>query len=121
MGVFALGLMSQTTEADDGRPKRKLRHIVCFRFKEDATQMKIDSVVREFAAMEKKIPQIRDFEMGTNNSPENLNNGFTHCFVVTFWGGKGRETYLPHPAHNIFVVILKPILGEVFEFDFWSD
>tara|TARA_B100002003_G_C13855928_1_gene419301 strand:- start:548 stop:652 length:105 start_codon:yes stop_codon:yes gene_type:complete len=34
--------------------------------------------VREFAALEKKIPQIRDFEMGTNNSPENLNNGFAH-------------------------------------------
>ena len=52
--------------------------------------MQIDRVVREFAALEKEIPQILDFEIGTNNNPEKLNNGFTHCFVVTFWNEKGR-------------------------------
>ena len=31
-----------------------------------------------------KIDAIKDFEWGTNNSPENLAQGFTHCFFVTF-------------------------------------
>ena len=59
--------------------------------------------------------------MGTNNSPEKLNNGFTHCFVVTFGSEKHREVYLPYPAHSKFVGILEPILGEVFVFDHGAD
>ena len=74
----------------------------------------------EFAALKNIITQIRGFEMGTNNSPEGLNKGFTHCFVVTFGSEKDRDAYLPHPAHQTFVKSLKPILEEVFVIDYWS-
>jgi len=98
--------------------KESIRHIVCFKFKEDADPSKIKKVEREFAALKSKIPGIRSLEWGINNSPEGLNKGFTHCFIVTFDNEEARTNYLPHPDHQAFVSILKPILDDVFVIDF---
>ena len=98
----------------------KLQHVVAFKFKEDATNEQILKVEKAFVALKGKIPEIADLEWGTNNSPEGLNKGFTHCFIVTFRNENGREVYLPHPDHKAFVKILKPILADVFVIDFWT-
>ena len=97
---------------------KKIRHVVCFKFKEDATDAQIRKVEKAFAGLKKKIPEIKGLEWGVNNSPEGLNKGFTHCFIVTFADEKGRKIYLPHPDHKAFVEILKPILDDVFVIDF---
>ena len=97
---------------------KKIRHVVCFKFKEDATDAQIRKVEKAFAGLKKKIPEIKGLEWGVNNSPEGLNKGFTHCFIVSFADEKGREIYLPHPDHKAFVEILKPILDDVFVIDF---
>ena len=96
----------------------KIRHVVCFKFKEEADPAKIKKVERAFAALKGKISGIRSLEWGKNNSPEGLNKGFTHCFIVTFDNEKSRTEYLPHPDHKAFVSILKPILDDVFVIDF---
>ncbi len=95
-----------------------IRHVVCFKFKEGADPAKIKKVEREFAALKGKISGIRSLEWGKNNSPEGLNKGFTHCFIVTFENEPSRTQYLPHPDHKAFVSILKPILDDVFVIDF---
>ena len=100
--------------------KRSLRHVVLFKFKEDTTPGKVAEIVKAFAELPKKIDVIADFEYGTDNSPEMLANGFTHCFLVTFSDEKGRETYLPHPAHQEFVKLLKPHLDKVLVIDYWT-
>ena len=79
---------------------------------------KIKKVERAFAALKGKISGIRSLEWGKNNSPEGLNKGFTHCFIVTFDNEQSRTKYLPHPDHKAFVSILKPILDDVFVIDF---
>ena len=79
--------------------KGEIRHVVCFKFKEDANPATIRKVEREFAALKGKISGIRSLEWGKNNSPEGLNKGFTHCFIVTFENEKARTAYLPHPDH----------------------
>ena len=117
--VFAFATPMNTVEAKE-KSTRKLRHVVCFKFKEDASKKQVDAVVKAFVALGKKIPAIKDFEMGTNNSPEGLNKEFTHCFVVTFADEKGRKEYLPHPEHKKFVELLKPILDDVFVIDYWT-
>ena len=94
------------------------RHVVCFKFKEEATPAQIKKIEAEFAALPEKIDTIIDFEWGTNVSPENRAKGFTHCFVVTFKDRAGLDVYLPHEDHQAFVSILKPILDDVFVFDF---
>ena len=98
--------------------KDSIRRIVCFKFKEDADPLEIKKVEREFAALKIKISGIRSFELGINNSPEGLNKGFTHFFIVTFDNEEARTNYLPHPYHQAFVSILKPILDDVFVIDF---
>jgi len=97
-----------------------LRHVVCFKFKPEATEEQIKKVEREFVALKGKITEIAALEWGTNNSPENLADGFTHCFIVTFKSEADRDAYLPHPEHKKFVEILKPILEKPFVIDYWT-
>ncbi len=53
-------------------------------------------------------------------SAENLAQGFTHCFLVTFNDAEGSEIYLPHPAHKAFGKLLGPHLDKVLVIDFVS-
>lgn len=105
---------------DKGDGAKALRHVVCFKFKADAKPEQVEGIVKAFADLPSKIDGITAYEAGTNNSPENLNKGFTHVFVVTFKDEKAREAYLPHPAHEAFVTQLKPILEDAFVIDYWT-
>jgi len=96
----------------------EFRHVVCFKFKDDATPAKVAEIEREFKALKSKIDTIVDFEWGRSENIEPLNDGYTHCFVVTFKDKKGLEVYLPHEQHQAFVALLKPHLDKVFVFDY---
>ena len=98
--------------------KGKLRHVVLFKFKEGTAPEDVKKVEDGFRALPEKIPQIVSFEWGTNNSPEGLAQGFTHCFLVTFKCEKGRAAYLPHPAHKAFVKVLKPHIDTLLVIDY---
>lgn len=104
--------------APDGKV---LRHAVFFAFKDESKSEDIKSVTEAFAALPSKIPEIIDFEWGSNNSPEGLDDGFTHCFILTFANEAGRATYLPHPAHKEFGNVLRPHMKDVFVIDYWGD
>jgi len=95
-----------------------VRHVVHFKFKKDATPEQIDNVCKEFAALPTKIKEIESFEWGTNNSPEGLDKGYKHCWVIGFKSAKDRDVYLKHSAHEAFVTIAKPILEDVLVVDF---
>lgn len=96
----------------------EFRHVVLFAFKEDAAPEKITKIEKAFAALPEKIDSVKDFEWGTNVSPEGKAKGFTHCFVVTFKDKAGLEVYLPHEAHQAFVAELKPALKDVLVIDY---
>ena len=100
--------------------KRELKHAVFFKFKDDADPDDVNKVEQAFAALPGKIDSIKAFEWGTNNSPESHDDGFTHCFMVTFDSEEGRAAYLPHPEHLAFVEVLKPVLDKVRVIDFWA-
>ena len=97
-----------------------LRHVVCSKFKDGADAAHIKKVETAFLALKTSIPEIAALEWGTDNSPEKLADGFTHCFIVTFKSEADRAVYLPHPEHQKFVEILKPILEKPFVIDFWT-
>lgn len=101
-------------------PDSLLRHAVLFSFKEDSYPADVRAVEEAFAGLPGKIPQIHAYEWGINNSPEELNQGFTHLFFVTFKSEADRAVYLPHPAHLAFVEVLKPHLNEVLVLDYWT-
>ena len=77
LAVAFVLLLAQGMDAKE-KSERVLRHIVCFKFTDEAKEAQIAAVVKAFAALEKKIPSVKGFETGTNNSPEGLNKKFTH-------------------------------------------
>jgi len=97
----------------------QLRHVVLFKFKEDADPAAITAVEEAFMALPGKIPEIRNFEWGFNNSPEGLNKGLTHCYLLTFESEEDRAIYLPHPDHQAFGALLGDILEDVTVVDYW--
>lgn len=100
--------------------KKELRHVVLFGWKAGADTAEIKRVVTAFKALSGQINTIKHFEWGVNNSPENLNQGLTHCFFVTFASEKDRDDYLVHPAHKAFTQLLPNILEKVTVLDYWA-
>jgi hypothetical protein len=97
-----------------------LRHVVLFSFKPDATADQVDAIVAGFAGLKDAIPGIAAYEWGTNVSPEGLNDGFTHCFTLSFGSAADRDAYLAHPAHQAFVGTLGASLQRSLVLDYWA-
>ena len=116
----ALMLNAQTNmENKNPAGNALLRHVVLFKFKDNADPKGVQTVIDAFKELPGKIDLIKDFEWGTNNSPEHLNQGLTHCFFLTFASEKDRDAYLVHPAHKAFGNVLKPYLDKVTVIDYW--
>ncbi len=101
--------------------QKQLRHVVLFKFKDSASTTDIQKVEAAFRALPSKIKEIKSLEWGTNNSPEKLNNGFTHCFFLSFASEADRAVYLPHPDHKAFGAVLTPHLDKVMVLDYWAE
>ncbi|MFZ0428714.1 MAG: Dabb family protein [Acidobacteriota bacterium] len=117
LALFGVAFLASPSDESAGT----VRHVVAFKFKEDASPEQISQVVEAFRALKNKIDVIVSFEAGTNVSPEGLNKGFTHCFILTFRNEKDRDAYLVHPAHKEFGELVGPLLADVFVVDFWAD
>ncbi len=116
--VVALSLVAADKAS---KPEKLLRHVVLFKFKDTSKPADVQQVVDAFAALPDKIDSIVDFEWGTDVGVENLSQGFTHCFLVTFKDAKARDAYLPHPAHDAFKKIAGPQIDKVLVVDYWSE
>ena len=118
--LLSLSFIAMTMLASaQNQPGKLLRHVVLFKFKDGTAATDIKKVEDAFRALPSKIKEIKSLEWGTNNSPENLNQGFTHCFFVSFNSEADRAVYLPHPAHKAFGQVLGPYLDKVLVIDYW--
>ena len=99
-----------------------LRHVVIFKFKDEAREEDVDRLNKSFNALADEIDVVKDFEWGLNNSPENFHQDFTHCYILTFGSEEDRDSiYTPHPQHQAFVASLQPHLEKVFVVDYWTN
>jgi hypothetical protein len=120
--ILTLLLMSATLLAQSTPKKGKqLRHVVLFKFKETSSPQDIESVIAEFNSLKGKIKQIKGLEWGLNNSPEKLNEGLTHAFLLTFSSEKDRDDYLVHPEHKKFGEAVGKHIDKVVVVDFWVE
>ncbi len=124
--VVCAGCISVSTEdlKVAGKSERKqtgkmLRHVVLFRFKEDAAPEKIKEVENAFASLPDKIDAIERFEWGTNVSPEDRAEGFTHCFVLSFLNEHDRDAYIVHPDHQALRQTSGPVIDKILVLDYW--
>jgi len=121
LGALCAGCLPNLDEMKPQGPVShigEVRHVVLFKFKDTATPEQIAVIEDAFRALGRKIPQIVDLEWGTDMSVENLTEGYTHCFLVTFKTAQDRDIYLPHPEHKAFGAKLKPILDKVLVIDY---
>ena len=122
LAVITMSLL--TSDSTSAQPKdalrKVLRHVVLFKFKDATTKDQIRSIEAGFASLPGKIETIRDFEWGTDVSPEGKSKGLTHCFFVTFADEKGRDFYLPHAAHKDFVKLAGQHIEDVCVLDYWT-
>lgn len=112
-------IMSSITFAQKTENKI-LRHVVMFGWKAGTDSNSINKIVTAFKALPSKINLIKGFEYGTNNSPEKLNNGLTHCFLLNFKSEADRDAYLIHPDHKAFGTQLKPMPDYITVLDYWA-
>ena len=110
-----------TANAQQNQPKQVLRHVVMFGWQEASHAAYNKTIVTAFSNLPKKIAEVKAFEWGTNNSPENLNKGLTHCFLLTFNTEAERDAYLVHPDHKAFTKLLNASLDKVTVFDYWTN
>ena len=75
------------------------RHIVIFKFKPEATAEQIQGSVSDLCALTNEFDGMVGFEHGRNMSPEGLDQGCSHVFLMTFRSQSDFEHYLHHPQH----------------------
>ena len=98
-----------------------LRHVVLFKFNGNTSEEELRKIENSFNALPDKITEIDSYEWGLNNSAENLDKGFTHCYFITFKNEADlTEVYLPHPDHKAFVALVTPHLADVLVVDYWT-
>jgi hypothetical protein len=112
---------SEVKEVSETTDQKMLRHVVLFKFKDTSSPEDVKSVEDAFRNLQNEIPEIKGFEWGTNNSPEGLDDGFTHVFFVSFTSEEDRAIYLPHPKHKEFVDVLRPHLDKALVVDYWAE
>jgi hypothetical protein len=95
-----------------------VRHYGMFQFKESISSQQIETCFSEMKGMIGKIPGLLSMEYGHYESPEGLNDVFTHGFIMTFDTPASRDAYLPHPEHERVKDIVVPCLEKVVVFDF---
>jgi hypothetical protein len=62
----------------------------------------MNEIFAGFGALAAKMTGARRFSGGANVSPEGLDRGFTHGFVMDFDSAQARDAYLAHPDHVAF-------------------
>jgi len=117
--VSLLLAMSFATFAQKKHNEKLLRHVVIFKFKDTSSSGAVDKVAKTFTALYGKVPQIAAFEWGVNMSQEHFDQGFTHCFILSFKSEKDAADYQQHQAHKDFQAVLKPHMEKVFVVDYW--
>ena len=96
----------------------RVHHMVLLRFKPSATADTIARLFPELAALKATIPGIVHFSGGLYDSPEGLNQGFTHGFLMTFENAAARDHYLAHPEHELVKQKFLPLVDNVVAFDY---
>jgi len=122
--VVALFCSQQTVIALSPEPAATgtvVRHYVAFKFKDGTASEKIEQIVAAFKHLQTEVPDVLSIEEGVNVSPEHMNKGLTHGFIVSFPTLNARDVYLLHPNHLRFVDLVRPELADSFILDFACD
>ncbi|KAJ5356662.1 Dimeric alpha-beta barrel [Penicillium concentricum] len=103
-----------------------ITHIVLFQFKADLAAEVIQDVCGRMLALKDNCvhptsqePYIKSASGGKDNSPEGIQNGITHAFVMEFTSAADRDYYIQSdPIHLGFVKTLDGLIEKAQVIDF---
>lgn len=96
---------------------KKVYHLVLVKFPAAKAHRMADLCVA-LENLRKNMPGFLSCTGGPYSSPEGLNQGYTHGFVMTFTDAAARNHYLTHPDHEKLKAAFLPDLEGVVAFDF---
>jgi hypothetical protein len=97
---------------------KKVQHMVLLRFKPGVPAERIAGLFAELGRLPGRIAGIEQFAWGPYASPEGLNKGFGHGFLMTFRDAAARDGYLTHPEHERVKEALLANVEDAIAFDF---
>lgn len=77
-----------------------IRHIVLIRFRAEVSEAQIADMFAELEDIRTKISGVLAITSGRSESPEKIERGYMHGFVVDFDGWAALEAYQTHPDHK---------------------
>lgn len=96
---------------------KKIQHIVLVKFPAHKAHRMAD-LASALEGLRKKMPGFLAIQGGAYSSPEGLNQGYTHGFIMTFADAAARDHYLTDPDHEKLKQAFLPDLEGVVAFDF---
>ncbi len=96
----------------------KVKHIGLIKFKNETSEEQTTDLFNQMLDLTENVDGIVDYVSGPNTSPEGLNQGFTHGFIMTFTDAGARDAYLTHPEHQQFKDKALPLIESIAVFDF---
>ena len=79
-----------------------IRHIVLIKFREDVADSDIDAVFQEAHQFKERVDGIVAVSSGRSDSPEKIERGYMHGFIVDFKDWDAHKAYNDDPQHGAF-------------------
>ena len=99
---------------------KKVHHIVLVKINPSKAQ-RAGELLTALENLRKLMPGFLTLSGGPYSSPEGLNQGYTHGFLMTFANASARDHYLTHPEHEKVKEAFLPDLEGVVAFDFEAE
>ncbi len=77
-----------------------IRHIVLTKFKPEVSEETIKGIYDGLAALADKLPGAANFTGGRSESPEQIERGYMHGFVIDFDSWGALQTYADNKEHK---------------------
>jgi len=77
-----------------------IRHIVLTKFKPDVSEDTIRGIYDGLAAVAEKLPGAANFTGGRSESPEQIERGYMHGFVIDFDSWDALQAYADNAEHK---------------------
>ena len=79
-----------------------IRHVVLIKFRGDVADSDIDAVFQELNGFKERVDGIAAVSYGRSESPEKIERGHMHGFVVDFKDWDAHKAYNDDPQHAAF-------------------
>ena len=77
-----------------------IRHIVLTKFKPETSEEKIAEIYAGLSQLVEKLPGARNFTGGRSESPEQIERGYMHGFVIDFDSWDALQNYADNEEHK---------------------